>query len=77
MRKKIKENNMAGIEDYQMYTAHQLSQDQRNEWERRHNIYGDYGARDRSRPSELRLQPAHPQMNSMNDAIDVQDGKRG
>lgn len=63
---------MAGIEDYQMYTAHQLSQEQRNEWERRHNMYG---ARDRSRPTDLRLQPALQQMQPVMDATDVQDGK--
>ncbi|XP_065335994.1 mitochondrial outer membrane protein SLC25A46-like isoform X2 [Cloeon dipterum] len=46
-------SNMAGIEDYQMYLAHQLSQEQREEWEKKHEAEIQL---DRGRPRNLRLQ---------------------
>jgi len=45
--------NMAGIDDYQMYLAHQLSQEQREEWERK---FDRDRQSDRMRPRNLRLQ---------------------
>lgn len=50
---KFRSCNMAGIDDYQMYLAHQLSQEQREEWERK--LERDRQA-DRMRPQNLRLQ---------------------
>ncbi|KAF4531964.1 hypothetical protein B566_EDAN010211 [Ephemera danica] len=62
---------MAGIDDYQMYVAHQISQEQRDEWERR---FDKYGGRDRMRPSDLQLQPASTQqLQAMNESIAFQD----
>jgi uncharacterized short protein YbdD (DUF466 family) len=45
--------NMAGIDDYQMYLAHQLSQEQRDEWERKHDRERQA---ERMRPRNLQLQ---------------------